>query len=263
MQTKISIIFNNIVRFLCLFCIFFIWINYYYPVFLPCVIISVIITSLLSYLLTRISYSRHDKIKITFEREQKINSLVLALEHLTHDELINYFYLVIVNQYDYAKKTKSNITINDKTVIPIFNHGLKIEDYLNCYRKNKKSKLVIITDYVTSELNDYLGKIEHSNIKIVTIQQFYTKFIEPTTILPIMSPTFIKPTKLKIKQLIAIALNKKNAKGYMLSGLFILLTSFFYGHNLYYQIIATILFLLSLFSLVNKKYNTINTEDIF
>ncbi len=74
---------------------------------------------------------------------------------------------------------------------------------------------------------------------------------------------FKETKKLKLIELKNIVFNRSRAKGYFLSGFILLFTSLFYPYGLYYQIFASILFCLSLFSFYNKKYNVKPSDNLF
>lgn len=263
MQSKLSITLNNIVRFLCIYFIAFVWINYYYPKFLPSVIIASIIASIIIIFIAIQNNKKYEKTKHSKDEERKILELCLNLQHLKTKELIDYFYLTIQKKYENTKKTKDYIIVKDTTIVPIFNNLLTIEDYLQAYKLKTSEHLCILTDNIDTNLNEYLKNIESTNTKILTINEIYNLFFKESQIPLVNNITLKKQSKLKLNQLIAIAFNKKNSKNYFWSGVFVMITSFFYGYGIYYQIVATILFLFSLFSLVNKKYNTTTKNDIF
>ncbi len=71
-----------------------------------------------------------------------------------------------------------------------------------------------------------------------------------------------KEAKLSFKDLLAFSFNKARTKGYVISSIFLFITSFFVKLNIYYLVFATILLLLAIISYINPKYNSKSLRNL-
>lgn len=266
MQTKFSIISNNIFKYLIFFCISFIWCNFYFNNFLACVISSIIISSLVCFFLTKITIKKTEQKVKTQKEKVEARNVLTQLMFYTPTEQINFFYNVFKFSYNNVTKTKNGLVINKTLIVPVFLPQLLINDLVKIitkYKKNDFQKLIILTNIAGDDLFNFVNNFENINLKIIQGEDVYFKIIKPTKQTPKQIVEFKSNKKIKFKQLLQIALNKKNSKSYFLSGLFIMFASLFYRFSLYYQIFGTILFALSLFSYYNKPFNNISNTSIF
>lgn len=264
MQSKLAFISNNIFKYLIFFCISFVWINFYYTNFFACVLISIFISCLLSYLTSKLSYKKLDKTVASKKQENQIKNTITQLLFYTPSELINYFYLLF-NNYKNVTKNKYGILINNTYVMPYFSKELTVQNFLDLYKKfktTKKKKLLILTNNISTELDLFLNNFDNLNFEILTGNDVYFKIINKSNFKTNQIVNFKSQKKLKFNQLINIAFNRKNTKNYFLSGLFLMVSSLFYKHTLYYLIFATVLFSFSLFSYYNKPFNQTTNKPL-
>ena len=101
---------------------------------------------------------------------------------------------------------------------------------------------------------DFVKHITNKTIILYHYQDIYTLLCNLQK-LPTL-PTYYQPEKhTTIKQILSTACKKEKAKSYFLSGLFFGIGSLFIRYNIYYMVMSTLLFLLALYALCNKKYN--------
>lgn len=265
MQTKLAFYLNNIFKYVAIFCICFIWSNYYYPNFLGCVILSIFTTSLICFITSKIFYIKHEKREKTLKEQQKTEQILNQLLFLNQTELIEYFYVAFKNLNFNVNKLKNCITFNNNIIVPFFSFELTTNDFLSIYKTHNKSNknLVILTNKVSTELNSFLSNFDLSYVKLVTRLDVYSKIIKPSNVIPNINIQPTKTIKLTWLKVCQYAFNKKNTKSYFLSGFLVMFSSLFYKYGLYYQIVGTILFILSLYSHFNTRFNQPPNTNIF
>lgn len=266
MQTNLAKFLNESFKYIIVFCISFIWCNFYYHNFLGCIIASIIISSLVCYFLSKIFYKKNEKKELKNKKNKEAQNAITQLLFYNKESLNHYFYSVFKFSHECAIKSKNGIIINNTMVVPIFSPELLVSEYLETYKIFKlteNKKLIILTNKISDELTNFLSNFESMNIQILDGEEVYYKIIEPAKKLPENLVKFKSAKKLKLNQLVEIAFNRKNAKGYFVSGLFVMFASLFYSFSLYYQICGSLLFAFSLFSFYNKTFNKTNTNVLF
>ncbi len=265
MQTKLAFYLNNIFKYVAIFCISFIWCNYYYPNFLACVLASIVISSLICFITSKIFYLKQNKQEKLAKEQQQSDLVLNQLLFFNENELLDYFFVVFKNLNFNVEKENNYLIFNNKIIVPYFNFELTTNNFLQLYKthNNNNKTLIILTNKISNELNSFLTNFDLKNVKFVTRNDVYLKIIKPSNIIP---NTKVKPTKivkltwLKVCQ---YAFNKKNAKNYFFSGFLVMFSSLFYKYGLYYQIVGTILFMLSVYSHFNTKFNQPPNSNIF
>lgn len=262
MQTKLAKNLDNIFKYLIFFLISFIWCNYYKQSLAVCLIASIIVASILSFVTSKIFYAKQNKKTIAIQEQKEINNIATQLMFYSKPEQIDYFFNVLSFSNTNLKKTKNHIVLHETIIIPLFSFCLEVSNYLKVANKYKNNDVIILTNKLSNELENLLNTIEESNVKVLTINDVYFKIIKPTQILPKQIVKLKSAKKLKAKELVYVAFNKKNAKSYFFSGLLLLFLSLIYKFSLYYKITGTILLLFSLFSYFNTRFNSANNNDV-
>lgn len=264
MQTKLAKLSDSIFKYLIFFTISFIWCTTKTHNIKICAIVSIIISAILCFISTKIFYIKQNKKTLKLNEENLIKNISTQLKFYTTPELINYFYNVISFSNPNTTKTKQHILVNGHThVVPVFNTNLTAEDYFKIFKIYKNKQCIILTNTLSPNLNELLSQLEPNNIKILTINDVYFKLIKPTSIMPTNTVKQKSVEKIKFKKLLEIALNKRNSKKYFLYGVLLMFLSFIYKHTIYYQIMGTILMLLSLFAHFNKRFNLEHETNLF
>lgn len=265
MQTKLAFQLNNIFKYISIFCIIFIWSNYYYHNFLGCVIISVFLTSLICFILSNVFYTKQQKVLKSNQEKQACDNTLNQLLFLNNTEIIDYFYLVLKNQDHNTTKQNDHIIFKDRIIIPYFNYELDTDNFLKFYSEFRDKQQIIFLSYkISSNLTSFIANFDLKNITFIYGPDVYTKIILPSNIKPqtIVLPT--KPQKLTFLKICQHAFSKRNSRNYFLSGVLVMFSSLFYKYGLYYQIIGTLLFCFSLYSKFNTRFNRPNqSTNIF
>lgn len=257
---------NSVFKFLIIFCLSFIWINFYYHKFFLSVIFSLIISSAICAILTIFDAKKQNKTKLKLNLVKKANIALTQLKFYSYIESVN-FVSTMLNMLNYnPQKQKEYVVVNNTLIIPCFNKNLNEETFINFYNLFKQTdykKLIIMCVAFDGAFETFVSNFNLKNVEFVCGEQLYINFIEPSEI-KIENKIELKGTKkLKLAEIKNVIFNKSRAKGYFFSGLILLFTSIFYPYGLYYQIFSSLLFALSLFSFYNKKFNPVTTKTYF
>lgn len=255
METKLAKLSNKIFLYVVIFLISFIWCNCYISRFFICVILANLTAIILCILVSKFSNKKENQLNQKKATQLQLTNTITQLLFMEKSEQLNYFYNVISFSFKQAKINKQYITLNNKLIFPVFNYELEVSDFLNIFNKHREKKLIILTNKLSKNLEDILSKFDLDHVKILCAEDVFYKIINPSQIFPTTKIKQKNPTKLKLKELLFVAFNKTNSKKYFYGGIILLFFSLIYKYTLYYQIMGTIMFLFSLFSRYNKKYN--------
>jgi hypothetical protein len=264
METRLAKLSNKIFTYFIFFLIAFIWSNIYLKNIIVCFIFSIFIATVLSLIVFKIFNIKTTKSQQKTNLANKLNLTITNLIFSSKSEQINYFFNVIKFSNETAIKTEDYIKLNNSIIIPLFNYELTTAEFIETYLKYKNTKqLIILTNKLCSNLETLLNKLNLENLKILCATDTFYKIINPTEIYPPNKVQLKTKPIIKFKELLYVAFNKQNAKRYFASGIILMLFSFVYTFSLYYQIVATILFLFSLFSHFNTRFNPPKNTDLF
>lgn len=141
---------------------------------------------------------------------------------------------------------------------------LNIDDIVKIIKNVKKespTKIIIACDSYNSECIKFAKNFDFEII-ILDKYQTYSLLYKEYEFYPQITAKYKKEGKTKFSDLILYSFNKARAKGYIFSALTLLIMSFFVKFNLYYYVVISILLLLSILSLTNKKYNTKKQKEL-
>lgn len=247
---RFSHISNIIFLFFTIFCIFFIWCNYYSKNFKISFWSSIIVvlTVLLIYLpikninLKTTKSSRSLKqnfdnfcIQLQFNKNSIIHNFIIKLFKISNCEIINNEHIIDKdNKIDYFLYLTEQISQQD--IFNIYKNSMYYNIKLIVY--NPLSTFIKIKGYnIEIYDNKKLFDIsKHNNIKIENTVEF-------------------EKNKLSKKDIFNVIFSKSKSKNYLCIGLITLFSSLFTRFSIYYIIISTILFLLALYSRFNITFN--------
>lgn len=238
-----------------LFVLFFAWIRFITKSIYHAIVISLLLLvgyNMLRFYLQRI---RGDK-KIMLEtrkreRDDKIYSL-LSLDKVEIDRLFSNNYLA---QKDDKNLVKSIfIEKNDKKIgVSYYFDGLNlpIEYALKIVRSAIKDRLkkIIIFCYDCKEIDEAkLVGIQNITVEVYKKDRVFDALFENENVKIEDEIKFSNAKKMKIKDYFSHALTKDKSKKYFFSGLLIFFASLIVRYNIYYIIMSSLLFILSLLS---------------
>lgn len=272
--------FNLLFRVFLIFALCFVWVRYFIDELWLTLLYTALLTISIELIIHFIFVKRNSK-KILQSKEEKLAEQITTTFIFSKEESLNYFYNVAKIHFN-AKKTSKYIiyekehleksidiseTDGAKVVLyPYYSYDLvtpqNLVEILNDTKKVCYDKLIICGNKIDKETYKLAQKI--TDTKIILLDSFDT-YIE------ISKKYNYYPTKLKdiqsinkpsLKELLKHSLSRKNSKGFLISSLILLFSSFIVRLNIYYVIVSSLLLLFSLLSFFLPQKPRLNEESI-
>lgn len=265
---KLSIIFNEAFKLFIIFLISYIWCLRIIKKRVYAIILAIAI-SIGAYLLINFFIKRKNKKSAIKSAEQeKVKQYTSALIFNTTSQNVNFFYDLASTRHK-AEKRPDFVKIlhpdGNVLLFPIFKFAsLTSDDVIAIYNKTKRQKtkrIVICTNTVDQSVYK-LCEILDKKICLLDYSETYSKLLKEYNLYPEIKEQSKKLNKTSYKDILTRSLNKSKAKGYFVSSLCLLFSSFFVRYSIYYIIVSTLLLVLSLISFFNPKYNKPISEEI-
>lgn len=244
---------NEIFKFATIFCLSFIWCNYYIRNTVKSLIVSFLVTIGLDLIIGIFYKKKYNKYQKSIKDQKEITYISNQLLFSSKQESNNYIKKIF-------NISKLEIVINNEKY-KLFNYLNKTEFskedgifVVNELESKKLSNGIIFAQNFNSEILSTLNSISTYNIICSDISDLYLNFIKEKNIKPEEKIKLSENRKNSIKEIVKISLNKSNSKKYFIFGLSTLFLSFFAFYNIYYIVFSSILFSLSLLSyFINTK----------
>ena len=263
-------IFKTLDAFFRLFIIFlvaFVWIRYFIDSFWISLVISILTTFAIDIIFAYIKNKKQNKLNIKKEKKKKIDGYMNSFIYCDKKYCIDFFYKLCSKNYNTIKKSKYLIISHPETNIilyPIFLYRpLNIDDVIECYnsvKKEKPKRIVICTNSYDSNVLKFSLSLGIETL-LLDKQQTYISLLEKYDIYPKITK-INNSNKITFKQILLSALDKKRAKAYFVSALFLLFSSLFVYYKIYYLIFSTLLLIMCLLCLFSFKFNKPVSQQI-
>lgn len=260
-------IISSIFRLFLIFLISFVWIRYISRDFKLSIILSVVSTLIIDFTIRFIEDKKRKKRIIKEKEKQAIDTYTNAFIFNDDAFSVNFFYNLATKRHTATKNKKFITIIHPDTKIILFPFFLyrsfDIDDLIFIFNNLKNlsfSKLIICTNKISPETIKLSKKVD-KRIILLDKEETYFRLMVEYNYYPETMPTLKQNEKFSWKDLFAYTLNKKRTKGYFLSSLVLLFSSFVVSYNIYYVIFSSILLLLALISFINPKFNKVNIEE--
>lgn len=256
-------LFNIFFRISLIFLLCFIWIRYFIDEFWLSILYTCLLTISIEFIIHFILTKRNSK-KCLKNEDEKLSEKISATFIFSPKDAVDYFYNLAKINY-IAKKYSKYILISNKKNTQIINENenktilypfytyssispQNLVDIIKNIEKQKTTK-VIICGYKIDPLTYKLSqKISDSKIILLNSKDCYLKLIKFNNFYPENLKELNLKEKLKFKEILKLSISKKNTKGYFISSLILLFSSFIIRLNIYYLIMSSVLLLLSLIS---------------
>lgn len=207
-----------------------------------------------------LSSKKQKKYAIKQEEQSKIQEYINSFIFSEDSFNVNFFYNLAKTKHNAVKKSKFVVIEHPDSRIILYPHftykTFCIDDVINIINKVKTlntKRIVICTNKYDTNVPSFIKKLP-IEIYILDGTDTYYELLKKYNCFP--QPTKLEQeNKITLKELASFALNKKRTKGYFISSIFLLFSSFFVPFKLYYIIISTILLILALVSFINPKFN--------
>ena len=243
-----------------LFLIFFTWTRFIIKSNLLALILSIAVIIGFNLVKQIFDYIKNTKKNKSNHNLIDMENQLLILIANSNEENLNYF-LTFYTPINIKNTLKNSIIFKDNSAICIEfeKRQAQFESILKVVYKLQKlniNKVTILCYSIDKNDKIFFENLENINIKIKEKSEVYQDYLcknrEKSEIFKLK-----KQSKIKLKQLWAIIINEQKSRGYFLSGLVIFFCSLFMRYNIYYVIMSSILFTLSLISKFNNYHKKI------
>ena len=259
---------THLARIVLVFLLFFIWVRFYERDLSLCLVYTGILTFAADCLLTMFLQKRDVKTSLKKQEitaaENYANQFVLSGNASAN----TFWNKTLSKEHSTTKKTYYFTFNKDSKKVAVYSNysleKLKPSDVLEIYNKLKKEnvdKIIICTNEIEPQAKTFVA---HLPCKIVLLDKYeaYEKLMKKFNSFPQIETKINLNETSKWRTFLAYSLNRQRAKGYVLSSIVLVISSFFVRASVYYLVISTILLCLAIFSFTNTYYNKKMPEEI-
>lgn len=267
---KISLVFQELLKFCLLFLISFVWLRYFTRKFVMSIILAVLISAFISLAIFLFKRSKTKKVGLKLKEKEDAENIFFSLA--CKNNPIDDFVKMASKRHKNIVKHKNYIVINEtenhtKTLLwlDLSFAGLTEARFMEIYNKIKSEKAgkIIIC---CKEISDKNLSVFCNNFKekFLLLNQYdtYEKLYKEYEYFPEITIEYSKEKKMMFKDFLAYSFNKKRTKGYLFSAFILVLASLFVRASLYYCIIASLLVVFAILSQFNPYFNVKNNTQI-
>ncbi len=222
--------------FLILFFLCFMWLNYYHRSLLFCMVLAILIAMITTTILHLYKQKKERQQRKQKQKKKVVSNFGLQLL-LSSPQQQQTILSPILTPHCYLLFAKQVITFDD--ILPLIQQHNKMAIF--CY------------DFDPIILK-MIKRLPSHTIQLYNHEDIYQQLSEQNC-LPQLPTIYEEEKHPTIRYLFSQALVKEKAKSYMLTGLFLAITSFWTKYHIWYIIFSSLLLLLSLYCLLNKRYN--------
>ncbi len=254
-------------RLFIIFLIVFVWIRYFVDSFWISLFISILTTFAIDIVFAYLKNKKQNKLNIKKQEQENIDEYINTFIYCDKKYCIDFFYKLCSKNYSTIKKSKYLIISHPETNIilyPIFLYRqLCVDDVIECYntvKKEKPKRIIICTNSYENNVSKFTSTLGIETL-LLDKQQTYISLLKKYEMYPKITK-INNANKMTFKQIILLALDKKRAKSYFISALFLLFSSFFVYYKIYYLIFSTLLLIMCFLCLVSFKFNKPISQQI-
>lgn len=263
---KISLIFQEILKFFLIYLLVFVWIRYFVRRLLPAIFITLLITIVLYVALYFILRRRKNKEGLKLKEKEDAENMFFSL--VCDDKRMDFFMKLALSKHKNVKKYGKYLIIqheNMKTLLYVKAdfENLTIPIFMEIYNKlkGKAQKMVFVSYSYDREVTSFAQNFDTYFI-FLDRYSVYEKLYKFYNIFPEIKQKYKKDKKLTFKDFVAYSFNKKRAKGYLISAFLLVLSSLFVRTTIYYCITASLLILFAIFSQFNTTFNFKEEKEV-
>lgn len=259
------IIVDFIFKFLLLFTINLIWTLYFIQKTWISILLAGVISVLLILLFNFLSSKKQAKNNIKLKEKKYAQDVKDTFILMKQKNVVEFFYELAKSKHE-AEIFSKYVLINNQIILfpNIKSRQLEIDELIDLYNQiNKKNikKIIVLCNNFNSNIEKILNNFDTKTI-VLDFSQTYNLLLKKYNMFPKIT---IKPevkAKNSLKQIVISAFDKKKTRGYVVSAMFIIFSSFFVSFRVYYLIVATILLILALLCQFEQKFNKTNNENL-
>lgn len=278
---------NMLFRIFLIFLICFVWMRYFIDELWQALLYTALLTISIEFILHFIFVKKNMKKSLKI-KEQELAEKISITFVFSQPKAINYFYNLAKIHYD-TKKTSKYITIlrknNDnkkdeqseileannefnKTILyPFYSYNAinpqNLVEILKEVDKIECNKLIVCGYKIDKDTYKLAQKISDKKIILLDSSDTYLKIIKQYNYFPEKLKDIKSIDKVSLKDILKSSLSRKNSKGFLISSLILLFSSFIVRLNIYYVIISSLLLLFALLSFFLPQKPKITDDSVF
>ncbi len=266
---RISLIFQEILKFVLIFLLSFIWLRYFIRKLWIAVLVSVLVSAAIYGIL--LFFQRRKQAKIGLKLKEKMDAENMFLSLACEDKPIDFFVQLASKKHDNITKHKNHLVIKHETGTKTLLYadfsfeGLNIPRFMTIYNKIKKEKcgkiVICCREVSDKQLVSFCQNFEEKFL-ILDEYQTYEKLYKFYDCFPKITHQYKKEKRLAFKEFLAYSFNKQRTKGYLFSSLILILCGLFVRTTIYYCVIASLLVVFALISQFNPYFNVKGEPEI-
>lgn len=203
---------------------------------------------------------------LKFKEKEDADNMFLSL--LTDNKYMKFYESMLSTRHNNVLTKKTYFIINKENNKSILYPHLKLGtlkpdsliEILKIVKPANADKIIILCFEYDK---DSIAFLKNFKEEIILLDRFesYSLYKE-YEFFPEITQEYKKEAKLTFKDLLAYSFNRSRTKGYLISSIILIITSFFVKINVYYCVISSILLLFALISYINPKYNHKSSKEI-
>lgn len=267
MFEKISKIINIIIKYLSLFGLSFIWLNYYLNNYKLSASFATVISAIIGLLLKLISTKRNKASALKTAEQQHVSEISNQLLFASSKENTDFFKRLLDTKFNDVIYKNNFFICNNTAFFPFYSNFLLTEnDILTIYTSAKKQHIPYVYVFCVN-YNEHAFKLSQAindcSIVLLNEKDTYKKMFAPLKMFPKESATFKRTSKkLQFKEYLYLAFNKTQTRRYFFGAVIMVFFSLFTPFKIYYIVFSSIFFMFAIFSRYNQPFNSPDI-DIF
>lgn len=237
----------------------FVWARYFISNLSLALVYTAILTLAIELLIHIFLQKRERKFKLKKE-EQNLAEKISANFIFSPEKALDFFFELGKINYSTTKHSKfvvlkrkvgaNQAESNEKTILfPKYSFSpLSSQDIVEILRKTAKigaRKIVVCSNKISDEAAATAKKIGDVKIILLDSNGVFLKLIKKNNFYPKNLKEISTKQKLGFKDFIALAFSRSRAKGYLISALILIFSSFIVKTNIYYVVFSSILLIFS------------------
>lgn len=271
---KVKFVFQELLKFVLIFLISFVWLRYFIRKLWLATLMCVIVSGLVYAVLFILSYKKQQKIGLKAKEKDDAQNMFLSLA--SDEKYMDFFEKLAKKKHSNVCKHKTYLVVNhqnaqntqiqSKTLlyVDLSFSILNIARFMEIYTKIKKentNKIVIVCQEVDKSVFAFA---ENFDEKILILDQFqtYQKLFKYYEFFPEITVKYKQQKKLAFRDFVAYSFNRQRTKGYLFSAIILILSGLFLRPTIYYCVVASLLVCFALFSQFNPIFNRKIEENV-
>lgn len=257
---KLSKYLDILTTLIILFLLFFCWIRFYTKKPILSAILGIFLSIVCVFFIFYFLFKHQKKKQISKESYKKSCDCALQLQFSNIKKVVSFFEQILRKKYESVTTKNFYFLLKNSNKTAFFiakfdENSLGLTTFAKIFalaKEEKVQEIIICSNSFDESTKTFAKNIK--NIKITLFDKFdtYKNLIESSTLLP-EKVVDTSTTKLNFQQILTSVLSKERSKHYFFMGLILFFFSFFVPYKLYYLIVGSVLFLMTLITLVLPK----------